>query len=229
MARSARVRALVDALRAEYPEASTELAFATPFELLVATVLSAQATDRAVNAVTPVLFARFPDVASLAEAPLEEIEDAIRTLGLYRTKARHLRALAQLLRERHDGEVPARREALEALPGVGRKTASVVLASAFGVPALAVDTHVFRLAHRLGLSRAATPEGVERDLRRRIARADWIWAHHALIQHGRRVCHARRPACERCRLRPYCPRVGLAEAGGPIVDTVDTADTVEEA
>jgi endonuclease III len=209
VARSARLLALMEALREAYPVATTELDWHTPFELLVATVLSAQSTDRGVNAVTPALFARFGDAAAMAAAPIEEIEGAIRTLGLYRSKARHLKALGQILVDRHGGQVPSGRAALEALPGVGRKTASVVLATAFGVPALAVDTHVFRVAHRLGLSRARTPELTERDLRRRIPRADWIWCHHALIYHGRRVCHARRPACDSCSLRPHCPRLGL--------------------
>jgi endonuclease-3 len=207
--------ALLAALREAYPAAATALDWRTPFELLVATVLSAQSTDRGVNAVTPALFARFGDARALAAAPLEEIEGAIRTLGLYRSKARHLKALAQIVAERHGGEVPRSRAALEALPGVGRKTANVVLATAFGVPALAVDTHVFRVAHRLGWSRARTPEATERDLRRRIPRADWIWCHHALIHHGRRVCHARRPACDRCSLRPHCPRLGVQPGPSP--------------
>lgn len=211
MARSARTTALLAALREAYPAAATEFDWRDPFQLLVATVLSAQSTDRGVNAVTPTLFARFGDAWAMAQAPLEEIEGAIRTLGLYRSKARHLKALAQILVDRHDGQVPAARAALEALPGVGRKTASVVLATAFGIPALAVDTHVFRVAHRLGLSRARTPEATELDLRRRIPKADWIWSHHALIHHGRRVCHARRPACEACTLRPHCPRLDVDE------------------
>lgn len=206
---SARVVALLAGLRQDYPDVTTELHWQTPFQLLVATVLSAQSTDRGVNAVTPALFARFPDAAALAGAPVEEIEGQIRTLGLYRTKARHLQALASVLGERHGGKVPRRRAELEALPGVGRKTASVVLATAFAEPALAVDTHVFRLAHRLGLSEGRTPDAVERDLRRRIPRAEWIWAHHALIHHGRRVCHARAPLCTSCNLLAHCPRRGV--------------------
>lgn len=221
MGQPARLGPLLAALREAYPAVSTALDWHSPFELLVATVLSAQSTDRGVNAVTPALFARFGEPAALAQAPLEEIEGAIRTLGLYRSKARHLKALAQVLVDRYGGGVPDRRAALEALPGVGRKTASVVLATAFGVPALAVDTHVFRLAHRLGLSRARTPDATERDLRRRIPRRDWIWCHHALIHHGRRVCHARRPDCDACSLRPHCPRLG--------VDTRPTSDPRKEA
>ena len=212
MPTGARVRALLDALRAQYPDVTTELHWRTPFELLVATVLSAQSTDRGVNAVTPALFARFGDPERMAAAPLEEIERTVRTLGLYRTKARHIQALAQTLCNRYGGEVPHRRADLEALPGVGRKTASVVLATAFGEPALAVDTHVFRLAQRLGLSEGRTPEAVERDLRRRIPRTEWIWAHHALIHHGRRVCRARAPSCERCVLLAHCPRRGVTAA-----------------
>jgi len=213
MARGVRVGALLAALREAYPVVTTELDWRTPFELLVATVLSAQSTDRGVNAVTPALFERFPDAAAMAAGSVEEIEARVRTLGLYRTKARHLNELAVRLCREHGGAVPSRRAALEALPGVGRKTASVVLATAFGVPALAVDTHVLRLAGRLGLSRGHTPEAVERDLRRRIPRQDWIWAHHALIHHGRRVCRARAPACGACVLRAHCPRIGVCASG----------------
>ncbi|MCL6596551.1 MAG: endonuclease III, partial [Firmicutes bacterium] len=175
-----------------------------------APVVPALAPDGGVTGVTPAMMARTPAAAAVGAAPVEEIEDAIRTLGLYRTKARHLRALAEALVARYAGEVPKGRDALEALPGVGRKTASVVLATAFGVPALAVDTHVARVARRLDLSRGRTAAAVERDLCRRVPRREWIWLHHALIRHGRRVCRARRPACEACALAPHCPRLGVA-------------------
>jgi endonuclease-3 len=199
------VRRILDELARLYPDARTALTFETPFQLLVATVLSAQCTDRTVNRVTPELFRRWPrpeDYLGLDEATLGE---AIRHCGLWRSKARNILATCRALCERHGGEVPRDLAALTALPGVGRKTANVVLANAFGVPALAVDTHVFRVAGRLGLARAATPEQAEAQLRRRIPRRLWAPAHHWLIWHGRLVCTARRPRCSACTLRPLCP------------------------
>jgi endonuclease-3 len=226
-----RRQAIVEALAAQYPAVTTELAHRSPFELLVATVLSAQSTDRGVNAVTPALFARYPDAAALAGAEPCELEGLIQTLGLYRTKARHLRQLAARLQERHAGEVPRDRAALEALPGVGRKTASVVLATAFAAPAIAVDTHVFRLAHRLGLSAARTAAATERDLESVAPPERWGWLHHALIHHGRTVCRARSPDCNRCVLQDLCPSRGAAApprrrraaAPAPTVPSVTTA------
>jgi len=219
---SGRVPRLLARLRRMYPEARTALVWRTPFELLCATVLSAQSTDRMVNRLTPALFARFPDPAAMAAADPAGDEDPgnpdgiahyIRQLGLYRTKARHLRQLAQILMERFRGQVPRDRAALESLPGVGRKTANVVLANAFGEPALAVDTHVARVARRLGLTLEQDPAKIEADLCAVVPRRDWIWAHHALIAHGREVCHARRPACERCALAPLCPSAGGVDPG----------------
>ena len=200
--RAARVLAHLKGL---YPGASTELDFRTPFELLVATVLSAQATDVSVNRATPALFERFPDAEALAAAEPAEVEPFIQTIGLYRSKARNLTASARLLMERHGGSVPATMTELIALPGVGRKTANVVLANAFGQATIAVDTHVGRLARRLRFSRHDDPDKVERDLQKLFAEGDWVFVHHGLILHGRRVCRARRPECERCPLCADCP------------------------
>jgi len=200
--------------RAAYPDARCALDHADPFQLVVATILSAQCTDARVNLTTPALFARFPDAASLAGARLEELESLIRSTGFYHNKARNLIGLGQALVARHGGVVPSDPAALGALPGVGQKTANVVLANAFGVPALAVDTHIFRVARRLGLSKATTPEKVEADLCRRFPREDWIELHHQLIFHGRRVCDARRPDCGACTLLDLCP-TGLGKVKDP--------------
>lgn len=192
-------------LRELYPDARTELAFGTPFELIVATMLSAQATDVSVNMATPALFARFPDANSLATAAATEVEPYIQRIGLFRSKARNLVGMAQLLLERHGGSVPSTMAELIALPGVGRKTANVVLANAFGHPTIAVDTHVGRVARRLGFSRNTNPDKVEAELQKLFDQDDWIFVHHAFILHGRRVCKARRPECERCSLCQDCP------------------------
>jgi len=201
-------------LRSAYPDARCALDHADPFQLVVATILSAQCTDARVNLTTPALFARFPDATSLAGARLEDLEGLIRSTGFYHNKARNLIGLGQALVARHGGAVPSDPAALGALPGVGQKTANVVLANAFGVPALAVDTHIFRVARRLGLSKATTPEKVEADLCRHFPREDWIELHHQLIFHGRRVCDARRPDCGACALLDLCP-VGLGKVKDP--------------
>jgi endonuclease-3 len=185
-----------------------------PFQLVVATILSAQCTDARVNLTTPALFARFPDAASLAGARLDELEALIKSTGFFHNKARNLIGLGQALLARHGGVVPGELATLTALPGVGQKTANVVLANAFGVPALAVDTHIFRVARRLGLSKATTPEKVEADLCRLFPREDWIELHHQLIFHGRRVCDARRPDCAPCPLLDLCP-TGLGQMKDP--------------
>ncbi|GHG22877.1 endonuclease III [Deinococcus indicus] len=200
---------MLGALEALYPDARTELEFRTPFELLVATVLSAQATDVSVNAATPALFAAYPDAQAMSAAQPEDIEPFIRRIGLFRSKARNLAALARLLVERHGGEVPNDFAAVVALPGAGRKTANVVLSNAFGYPAIAVDTHVGRLARRLGLSVQTNPDRVEADLQKLFARGRWVFLHHALILHGRRVCAARKPACGACVMATFCPKVGV--------------------
>ena len=183
---------------------------ATPWELLVATVLSAQCTDDRVNRETPGLFARFPTASEMAAAAPAEVEPLIRSVGLFRTKARNLVGLARLLVARHGGEVPAEREALEALPGVGRKTASVVLGQAFGVPAFAVDTHVGRVCERLGLAPSRQPSEVERRVTALLPPGQWVEAHLLLIRHGRETCSARRPRCPVCPVAPLCPWPGKA-------------------
>jgi len=201
-------------LRAAYPDARCALDHQDPFQLVVATILSAQCTDARVNLTTPALFARFPDAASLAGARQDEVEALIKSTGFFRNKAKNLVGLGQALMARHGGVVPADPAELGALPGVGQKTANVVLANAFGVPALAVDTHIFRVARRLGLSKATTPEKVEADLCRLFPREDWIELHHQLIFHGRRVCDARRPDCAACPLLDLCP-TGLGQIKDP--------------
>lgn len=212
-AKRERGQLIVDELRRLYPDARTELRFATPFQLLIATLLSAQATDVSVNAATPALFAAYPDAHAMAAGTPEEVEPYIRTIGLYRTKARNAVATAKALVERFGGAVPASMDELVKLPGVGRKTANVVLANAFGVSTIAVDTHVGRLSRRLGFSTHLDPDKVEADLQRLFPPDQWVFLHHALILHGRRVCTARRPACEACPLCPHCPSCG--KVGGP--------------
>lgn len=213
-ARRARAARIVDRLRSLYPEASCSLDHRDALQLLVATILSAQCTDERVNRITPALFRRYPDAAAYACAEPSELEDAIRSAGFFRNKARAIVALGRALVERHGGRVPERLEDLTALPGVGRKTANVVLGSWFGREAITVDTHVARLSARLGLSSRRIPDAIETDLAETLPRDSWTFASHALIQHGRRVCGARRPQCDACSLRPDCPFPVPAKAPG---------------
>jgi endonuclease-3 len=199
-----------------YPEADTELDYTTPLELLVATVLSAQSTDERVNAVTPALFARYPDAAAYAGADRAELESLIQSIGLYRSKAASIQGLAQVLCERHGGQVPGTLEELVALPGVGRKTANVVLGNAFDIPGITVDTHVGRLARRFGWTEQTVPDKVEADLMGLFPPSEWTDLSHRMILHGRRVCHARKPACDACPLASLCPSF----AGAPARDGV---------
>lgn len=200
------VRPVLRRLKAEYPTAHCELTYRTPFELLVATILSAQCTDARVNMVTPTLFACYPTARDLAAAGQADLEEIIRSTGFFRNKARNLIAMAGALVERHGGQVPADMEALRVLPGVGRKTANVVLGNAFGInEGITVDTHVARLAKLLGITRQTDPLKIERDLMALIPRPDWTLVSHLLIWHGRRVCIARRPRCPECVLRKLCP------------------------
>ncbi len=192
-------------LEAAYPHAVTALVYRNPFELLVAVILSAQCTDARVNLTTPALFAAYPTPKELAAARLSDVERSIQSCGFFRTKAKNIIAAARALVDRHGGRVPETREKLEALPGVGRKTASVVLSVAFGEAAFAVDTHVFRVAHRLGLTTGTTPLAVERDVTALLPKAQWKHAHHWLILHGRAICKAPTPLCERCPVRALCP------------------------
>jgi endonuclease-3 len=208
--RRQRANRIAELLAAEYPDACCELDYRSPWELLVATVLSAQSTDVRVNDVTPFLFARWPQPGDLAKAAQEEIEAIIRSTGMFRNKARSLRAIAGIVAERHGGVVPCELDALIALPGVGRKTAKVVLGEGFGIPAgVTVDTHVRRLTHRLGLTRLDDPERIAAKLEALLPQAEWIQFSTRLILHGRRVCSARNPRCEQCVLVEVCPRIGV--------------------
>ena len=205
-AKAARAGAVFDRLREEYPDAHCALDHRSPLELLVATILSAQCTDERVNKVTPALFARYPGAADYAAAELPELEERVRSTGFFRNKARSLKGLGQALMADHDGEVPRTMDELAALPGVGRKTANVVLGNAFGLDeGVVVDTHVKRISKLLGLTRETDPVKVERDLMALLPRDRWtLWA-HLLIFHGRAVCIARRPECDRCVLADLCP------------------------
>lgn len=205
-ARRQRTEEILARLRREYPKAHTALDHRNAFELLVATILSAQCTDKRVNEVTPALFRRFPTPRALAAANLAELEELVRTTGFFRNKARALLGLGQALMTEHGGKVPADMEQLRRLPGVGRKTANVVLGSAFGQNVgVVVDTHVQRLARRLGLTTETDPEKIERDLMALVPQPDWtVWS-HLLIAHGRQVCQARRPLCASCVVADLCP------------------------
>ena len=197
---AARAAQVMQALEKLYPEARPELNFSNPFETLVATILSAQCTDKRVNMVTARLFPQYPDAFAMAKLEPEELEPMIRECGLYRNKAKNIVAACRALVEQYDGVVPDTREELMKLPGVGQKTAGVVLLAAFGVDQIPVDTHLFRVSRRIGLADANTPEKVEVQLRGILPREIWSYGHHLLIWHGRRVCAARKPACERCPL-----------------------------
>lgn len=202
--RKQRARRIVDGLRRLYPDADCALNHSNPLELLVATILSAQCTDERVNQVTPDLFQEFPDAKAYAEAEQATVEARIKSTGFFRNKAKALVSLGQALTDRHGGEVPDTMEQLVELPGVGRKTANVILGTWFGQPAITVDTHVIRLSQRLELSRHKDPVKIEADLRSLFPRTDWTFASHALIWHGRRVCKARTPACTDCGLNRDC-------------------------
>jgi endonuclease-3 len=214
----------MDAVLAElYPDAHCELDFRTPLQLLVATILSAQSTDRGVNLVTPRLFARYPDAAALAGADRAELEAIIHSTGFFRAKADHLLKMSAKLVADFGGEVPGTLAELVTLPGVGRKTANVVLGNAFGVPGLSTDTHFLRLARRLGWTAASKPEAVEAEVGALFPPEDWVGLSHRLIWHGRRRCHAKKPACGACPLAPLCPSYGL----GP-TDPTEAAQLVKE-
>jgi endonuclease-3 len=203
---------LLDRLTELYPTAECSLTHHSPFELLIATILSAQCTDLRVNLVTPDLFARYPDATALSQAELGEVEELIRSTGFYHAKARHLVGCAQGLIERHHGEVPASLTALTALPGVGRKTANVILGTAFHIPAIVVDTHVARLAQRFGWTTARDPVRIEVELSELLPRRYWISTSHLLISHGRAVCKAPTPDCSICPIFTLCPRQGVTRS-----------------
>jgi endonuclease-3 len=199
-----RIPEVMGILEGMHPEAMCALDHRSSYELLVAVVLSAQTTDVSVNKVTPELFRKYPDPASLAAADQADVMDTIKTIGLYRNKSANIIKLAQKLTEDYDGIVPSDFDELVKLPGVGRKTANVVMAEAFGKPAIAVDTHVFRVANRIGLTDADDVNKTEDQLKERLPEEQWIRAHHLLIFHGRKVCHARKPDCEACGLNEIC-------------------------
>ena len=208
-ARAARLKKIVAALRKTYPDAHCELNFSNPLELLVATILSAQCTDKRVNLVTADLFKKYRSAADYANAALPELEQNIRSTGFYRNKARSIKACCQALVEQHGGQVPRNMEALVELGGVGRKTANVVLGNAFGVSAgVVVDTHVSRLSQRLGLTNQKEPVKIEAELMQLVPRRQWTQFSHWLIWHGRRRCYARKPDCELCEIAKLCPSAG---------------------
>ena len=204
-----KVKKVIDALIAEYPDAGCALDYGTKYQLLVSVMLSAQTTDASVNKVTPTLFAKAPDAASMVKLSEEELQAIIRSIGLYKNKAKNLLAMSRRLLEVFGGEVPPDRASLESLPGVGRKTANVVLAEGFGEQQIAVDTHVFRLANRIGLTAAKNVSETESGLQKAIPEAQWTLMHHCLIFHGRRCCHARSPECGRCPINTVCEKNGL--------------------
>ncbi|HKW29503.1 MAG TPA: endonuclease III [Verrucomicrobiae bacterium] len=209
-AKAARLKKIIAALDQAYPEAHCELDHKSPLELLIATILSAQCTDKRVNIVTPELFKKYRSAADYANAPLAELEQAIRTTGFFRNKARNIKAACQAIVEKHGGKVPQTMEELIQLGGVGRKTANVVLGNAFGSNlGVVVDTHVARLSYRLGLTKQKTPEKIERELMSLVPQPQWTLFSHWLIWHGRRRCFARKPDCAHCEVLKWCPRIGV--------------------
>ena len=216
-------KAILAELQRLYPDARPELNFSNPYETLVATILSAQCTDKQVNKVTPTVFARFPDAVSMAAASVGELYPMVKSCG-FKTKANNIIEACKLIVLRHGGEVPQTMEELTALPGVGRKTANVVMANAFGTPAIAVDTHVFRVSNRLGLADADDVLKTELQLQKAIPKQDWSAAHHWLIYHGRRVCKAQRPLCETCTLRDMCKAERQRKKAAKTADKGATAE-----
>lgn len=199
-----RTKIILDELKAMYPDAKCELNYETPFQLLVATILSAQTTDKKVNEVTETLFKEYPDVDTFLTLSINELEERIKQIGLYRSKAKNLLIMCNQLKSNFNGEVPSTMEELVTLAGAGRKTANVVLSNAFGVPSIAVDTHVFRVSNRLGLADSENVLEVEKQLQKELPKREWSLAHHLLIFHGRRRCIARNPKCSECPLTNRC-------------------------
>ena len=211
-AQAERLKKIIASLDRAYPEAHCELDHRSPLELLIATILSAQCTDKRVNIVTQDLFKRYRSAADYADAPVAELEQAIKTTGFFRNKARNLKAACLAIVEKHGGRVPQTMAELIQLGGVGRKTANVVLGNAFGINVgVVVDTHVARLSHRLGLTRQKTPEKIERDLMGLVPQKQWAMFSHWLIWHGRRRCFARKPDCANCEIQKLCPRIGAKQ------------------
>jgi endonuclease-3 len=206
-----RARRIERGLAKLYPEAHCALHFNNPLQLLIATILSAQCTDVRVNMVTPALFARYPDAQAFADADIAELEKAIQSTGFFRNKAKSIQACCKILVEKYGGKVPGTMEELVPLPGIGRKTANVILGNAFDVPGIVVDTHVSRLAQRMALTKATDPQKIERDLMELIPRKDWTMFSHQMIFHGRQVCQARKPNCPGCIVSKDCPKIGVIE------------------
>jgi endonuclease-3 len=205
---------VVKALAREYPEATCALNFRTPLELLVATILSAQCTDQRVNLVTKDLFRKYRTAADYARAPLAELERDIQSTGFFRNKAKSIAGCCQAIQERFGGEVPKEIEVLVELPGIGRKTANVVLGTAYGIASgVVVDTHVTRVSRRLGLTAQKDPVKIEQDLVQLVPQSEWVAFSHRMIHHGRRLCTARKPQCDDCPLRPFCPQIGVESYG----------------
>lgn len=210
---AAAIRQIMKRLKKVFPNATTELKWRNPFELLIATILSAQTTDKKVNEVTPTLFAKFSDAQSLANADVKQVEQIVKPLGYFRQKAKTIISTAKALVERFKGEVPKSMDELLQLPGVGRKTAAIVLGTAYGIQeGIAVDTHVQRVSQRLGLTQNKQPEKIEQDLMALVPRKEWSWFGHALTLHGRYVCTAKKPQCSTCVLEKYCEKVGVPQS-----------------
>ena len=199
-----RTKEILEILKEDYPDAKCELNHESPFQLLVATILSAQTTDKKVNEVTETLFRDYPDLDAFLTLSVEELEERIKQIGLYRSKAKNLIMMCNQLNEKFNGEVPRTMEEITSLAGAGRKTANVVLSNAFGVPSIAVDTHVFRVSNRLGMADSDNVLEVEKQLQKELPKKEWSLTHHLLIFHGRRCCIARNPKCEICNLTKYC-------------------------
>ncbi|MGC6452189.1 MAG: endonuclease III [Pirellulaceae bacterium] len=203
-------RRVVRHLAKHYADAECALNYESPFQLLIATILSAQCTDERVNIVTADLFAKYPTAYELAQATQKQVEKIVKSAGFYRAKAKNIRNCAKQLVEKHDGEIPLELEALTALPGVGRKTGNVLLGTAFGIPSgVVVDTHVGRISRRLGIAFEKDPVKVERELMAVLPKKEWIYYSHRMIHHGRAICDARKPLCEDCSMKRFCPRIGV--------------------
>src|SRR6056297_1536426 len=206
---SKKIDKVIEGLREHYPVVKTGLDYETPIQLLISTVLSAQSTDKSVNKVTKNLYEKYPDLEALLGLSREEIQENIREIGIYKNKSKNIYKLLRIIKEEYKGNVPQNMKELMKLPGVGRKTASVVLAVAFGKPAFPVDTHVYRISRRLGFTKSKTPDKVSDDMMKIIPKDDWIEFHHLLISHGRNICKARNPDCSKCKIEKYCEKLGV--------------------
>ncbi|MDW7668644.1 MAG: endonuclease III [Bacillota bacterium] len=206
---SKKIDEVIKGLRKHYPDVKPGLEYETPLQLLISTVLSAQSTDKSVNKVTKELYKKYPDLKSLLELSREEIQENIREIGIYKNKSKNIYKLLRIIKEEFNGNVPKNMKDLMKLPGVGRKTASVVLAVAFNKPAFPVDTHVYRICRRIGFTESKTPNKVSDDMMKIIPKENWIEVHHLLINHGRNICKARNPECSICNIEKYCDKVGV--------------------